>query len=151
MLHATLVATTPCHGIGYTSTQAINRAKTVMKCIKMADKKPHRKIVPVYCDQPPPNLEPWEDTWATLNNFSPERLGDPFPLPNRTASTKPCDCHQPSAHASQKVARNEIIPSPKKGRYNSGPSTSFNAAVPNATLTKHKLKVGCLQFCSAPY
>ncbi len=117
----------------------------------MADKKPHRKIVPVYCDQPPPELEPWEDTWATMNNFSPERLGDPFPLPNYIASTNPSDRRQQSAHASQKVDRNEIIPSPKKGRYNSGPSSLFNAAVPNATLTKHKLKVSCLQTYSAPY
>ncbi len=73
----------------------------------------------------------------------------PFPIEQHLRSL--AIVHQPSAHASQKVARNEIIPSPKKGRYNSGPSTSFNAAVPNATLTKHKLKVGCLQFCSAPY
>lgn len=151
MLHATLVATTPCHDIGYTSTQAIKQVKTAKKCIKMADKKPHRKIVPVYCDLPPPKLEPWEDMWASINNFSPERLGDPFSLPKETASMNPRNRRQPSAHASQRVASNEIIPSPKKERHHSGPSSLFNAAAPNATLTKRKLKVDYLQFRSAPY
>ncbi len=110
----------------------------------MADKKPKRKIVPVYCDQPSPKPLPGEDTWASMMNFSPERLGGL--VPQESAPTNASNRRQPSAHTSQKVVKERDVPPPKRKHHRSGSNPLLNAAVPDTTPTRRKLKVGRLQF-----
>lgn len=83
-------------------------------CPKMADKKPPRKIIPVFCEQSLPKLKPWNDTWKTLLDFSPvQEHGSPEPAHQHSRPL-----HQPffqSAHPGRKMGADknkENIPPP---------------------------------------
>ncbi|KJA15737.1 hypothetical protein HYPSUDRAFT_58638 [Hypholoma sublateritium FD-334 SS-4] len=93
----------------------------------MASKKAPRKTVPVFCDLPPPKLEPWEETWKSMMDFSPirgDRSPEPAPLDSRPL-------HQASVLATRnnrKVDDDENIPPPSTQPRRPVLSPSFSAA-----------------------
>ncbi len=105
----------------------------------MADKKPQRYIVPVECTQPIAKPNPWEDTWESINNFSPERtLGvkeqKPTLAPRR---------HQSSSQTSPEMVVDEDGPPPSTESH----CTTYDMSA----LYGDKSKVSSDYFCSIPY
>lgn len=121
-------------------------------CAKMADKKPTRKIVPVFCDRPPPKLEPWEDTWKSINDFSPIRENkspEPAPLHSRPLHSRPT--HRASVlgtRNNRRTDKDENIPPPSTQPRRPVLSPSFSAAPGGSKVSQRsgKFKVKYLCF-----
>lgn len=117
--------------------------------LKMAGKKHHRNIIPLLPTQPLPKLHPWEDTWGSLQNFSPEREHPSTELAIPRSRYR----QQASPRTSHRMINDENIPPPSTQPRRSGASPLFDATVPNVMPTQHssKLKVGCLCFSNNPH
>ncbi len=104
----------------------------------MANKKPHRYIVPVECTQHVAEPHPLEDTWERINNFSPERtLGIKGKQPKLT---QPRRRHQPSSQTSHREIVDENIPPPSTQPY----CTTYDVSA----LYGNKLKVSYIYFAA---
>ena len=105
----------------------------------MAEKRPQRYIIPVECTQPVAKPYPWEDTWESINNFSPEReLGVKEP-----EHTQPRRRHQRSSQTRHKKIVDENKPPPSRQSY----CTTYNIS----DLHGNKLKVSYNYFFSDLY
>ncbi|KAF8171893.1 hypothetical protein BJ912DRAFT_932628 [Pholiota molesta] len=102
--------------------------------LEMADKIPHRRIIPVYCTQPAPKLMAWEESLAELRNFSPIReFRDSSP---ESAPRRPRYRRQPPFQddcASHRVLNDENIPPPSTQPRRPQDSALFGTAAPGGS------------------
>lgn len=97
-------------------------------CLKMADKKPRRNVVPLECTQSPAKPDPLQETWSSLLNFSPEREHR----------------HQPPSRTSRRAIDDENVPPPGTQPRRSGLSPVFKASMRSSMVSTQgskKLKV----------